>query len=164
MRLCAILLTGTLVTAAVAQAPRFTSIADALNGLASPNFAVRERASAYLFAAGRAAEPALEKAQRSKDQEVVRRTRAILDKFRWGIYPDTPKAILDELAKFQTAENPASKLSAWQSLLKQSPHGTLAAARALQRIKDTVDPEWLRSTSSALYAEIPEFLLRKEVL
>src|ERR1700758_4291667 len=72
-------------------APTAAEIARAVEQLGSNNFRQRQKASAFLWAAGKVAEPALQKALHSEDKEVARRARAILDKFKFGIYPDTPK-------------------------------------------------------------------------
>ena len=63
--------------------------------LGDDNFGVREEASRKLWAAGRAAEPALRAALKGKDPEAVRRARDILDKLEMGIAPDTPQGIID---------------------------------------------------------------------
>jgi tetratricopeptide (TPR) repeat protein len=70
--------------------PRAADIARAIQELGDDSFAVRERASRFLWSAGRAAEPALVVAKSSADPEVASRSEAILDQFKWGLYPDTP--------------------------------------------------------------------------
>ena len=57
--------------------------------LANPRFAVREKASKTLWEAGRASETLLREAAKSSDEETANRAKAILEKFDWGIYPDT---------------------------------------------------------------------------
>jgi tetratricopeptide (TPR) repeat protein len=82
-------------------APTPDEIAKAVDQLGSASFRQREKASAFLWKAGKVAEPALLKALKSEDKEVVGRARAILDKFKYGIYPDTPKPVLDLITKFR---------------------------------------------------------------
>ena len=65
------LLLGTIAESAAAQDAPFSGVPEAVKALGSEIFAEREKASAFLFAAGRAAEPALEKARDSNDAEVA---------------------------------------------------------------------------------------------
>lgn len=62
----------------------------AVEELAHPRFAVREKASKRLWEGGRSAEPLLREAAKSADEETATRAKSILEKFDWGIYPDTP--------------------------------------------------------------------------
>ena len=41
------------------------------------------------------------RALRKADLETVRRAEKILEKFRWGIYPETPKDVLPLIAKYR---------------------------------------------------------------
>jgi tetratricopeptide (TPR) repeat protein len=91
---------------AVAPPPRTPSpaqVARWVKDLGDDDFEVRESATAKLRAAGRAAEAALAKAAQSDDKEVVRRAREILRDFKWGIYPDTPPAVVELIRKYQTS-------------------------------------------------------------
>ena len=47
------------------------------------------------------AEPALQEAGKSDDAEVMRRAKELLDKFKWGIYPSTPKAVVELIGRYQ---------------------------------------------------------------
>src|SRR5205807_6109306 len=77
------------LSAPAAPPPSQEDIARWVDQLGDKRFANREQASKQLWAAGQAAEPALGKALQSTDAEVRRRARDILDKFKYGIYPDT---------------------------------------------------------------------------
>jgi hypothetical protein len=101
----ALLLIGTFAPGAAAQDPPFAGVDEAVKALGSEIFARREKASSYLFAAGRAAEAALEIAAESKDREVANRAGEILAKFQWGIFADTPKDIVEQIEKFKSAAN-----------------------------------------------------------
>ena len=103
-------------------APSPPEIAKAVKELGSKNFRQRQKASAFLWAAGKAAEPALQKAAKSKDAEVARRAREILDKFKYGIFPDTPKAVLDLIKQYRTG-NDEAKIKVIQELNKLGPPG-----------------------------------------
>src|SRR5262249_39290593 len=104
------------------SAPTPEEIAKAVEQLGDRRFAVREKASAFLAAAGKAAEPALRDALKSRDSEVVRRAQVILDQFRWGLYPDTPKEFVDLIRRYQSADGPA-KQRVIRDLLGQGDKG-----------------------------------------
>jgi Flp pilus assembly protein TadD len=87
--------------------PSPEEIARAVQQLGDQRFAVREKASALLRAAGRAGEAALREALKSPDSEVVRRAQQVLDEFKWGIYPDTPPEIADKIRSYQSGDAPA---------------------------------------------------------
>jgi hypothetical protein len=103
-------------------APTAEEIAKAVDQLGSPSFRLREKASTFLWKAGKAAEPALLGALKHEDKEVVSRAQAILDKFKYGIYPDTPRAVLDLIAKFRGG-NDETKRQTIQELNKLGSPG-----------------------------------------
>jgi len=84
-----------------AAPPTDEEIAKAVRDLSDRRFTVREKAAKLLWEAGKKAEPALQKALTSDDAETVRRAKQILERFAWGIYPDTPKEIVDLIARFR---------------------------------------------------------------
>lgn len=86
---------------ATPKGPTADQIRQAIDELGSPRFAARERASRVLWEAGRAAEPALRDAARGKDEEAANRAKAILEKFEWGLYPDTPAEVARLVEKFR---------------------------------------------------------------
>jgi Tfp pilus assembly protein PilF len=88
------------------KGPAPEEIQKAIEELGSPRFAVRERASKFLWDAGEAAEPALRNASNSKDEETSNRAKTILEKFDWGIYPDTPAEVIKLIDKFKGGEPP----------------------------------------------------------
>ena len=69
--------------------------------LGDPHYTVRERASRELWLVGKAAEPALQKALLSSDFEIVYRARQILDRFRWGIFVETPPETIKLIHRFR---------------------------------------------------------------
>lgn len=96
--------------------------------LGDDDFKVREKASAALWAAGKAAEKPLEEAAKSPDFEVARRAKDILDKFKLGIYPDTPAEVV-KLIRTYRAGDPNTKESAIKDLLKHGRPGFAALQR-----------------------------------
>ena len=88
--------------------------------LGSPVYSVRERASKELWKLGAAARPALEAAAKSGDAEVSRRAADILEKFDWGVFPDTPADVLKLIREFRSGEEP-KQTRAIDGLLKEKP-------------------------------------------
>ncbi|HEY7428535.1 MAG TPA: hypothetical protein VH682_30170, partial [Gemmataceae bacterium] len=128
---------GTVFPAAAAPAekPGAKQIAQWIQQLSDNKFSVRESASKKLWAAGSAAEAALEEAMKSDDAEVVRRARDILDKFKWGIYPDTPADIAALIRAYQSAEN-NGRLDILEKLLQGGPAGLQAVRKIVRKEKD----------------------------
>src|SRR5262249_42670500 len=81
--------------------PSAGDIARAIRELGDDSFAVRERASRFLYGAGRAAEAALVTARTSADREVSSRADAILEQFKWGLYPDTGADLQKLIREYQ---------------------------------------------------------------
>lgn len=86
---------------AARKGPSAEQIQQAIDDLSSGRFALRERASKLLWEAGSVAEEALRTAAKSKDEETSNRAKAILEKFDWGLYPDTPSDVAKLIEKFR---------------------------------------------------------------
>ena len=110
----------------VKKGPSTEQIQQAIDDLSSSKFPVRERASKFLWEAGSAAEAALRLAAKSKDEETSNRAKAILEKFDWGLYPDTPPEVVKLIEKFRGGE-PAVRQEAVGELIRMKPtrFGTL---------------------------------------
>src|SRR5437867_3042229 len=78
-----------------AKPPTKEQIARWVKDLENDSFEVREAASKKLWEAGEAAEEAVVAATKSGDPEVSRRATEIAEKFRWGIYPNTPPKVIE---------------------------------------------------------------------
>jgi len=128
----------------------------AVEQLADDSYAVRHQAAEFLWKCGVAAEPAVRVAADSKDAEVAVRARELLDKFKYGIYPDTPPEIVRLVHTWRSGDRQA-KLIAFDQLQKQKAVKTLLAlleaetdpqlrAEILQRVVrngDTAIPQLL---------------------
>jgi tetratricopeptide (TPR) repeat protein len=77
------------------------AIDDAVVELGASQFAVRRRASQFLWQQGLAAEPALVRAAASDDREVRIRAELILHDFRYGILPGVPPDIVALIRQFR---------------------------------------------------------------
>ncbi len=159
---CLYLLPGALVAAAwavsgsAAPLPRPTpeQIARWVKQLGDNDFAAREEASRKLWAAGEPAEAALHEAAKSDDAEVSRRARDILDKFRVGIYPDTPKELVEQLLNYQAADAEQKA-----KIVVKLAEGGAAAQRALRKlVTSEEDVEVKRLLFGTLARELPLLL------
>ncbi|HWG43533.1 MAG TPA: hypothetical protein VN688_12165 [Gemmataceae bacterium] len=142
--------------AAPAPKPTAKQIAQWIEQLGDNSFAVREQASKKLWAAGQAAEPALEKAIKSDDAEVVRRARDLLDKFRWGIYPDTPAEIAAGIQAYQSSEG-NQRLEALQRLLQAGSTGLKAVLKISKAEKD---PNQRKTFGQIVSSKLPSAFAR----
>jgi tetratricopeptide (TPR) repeat protein len=113
---------------AAPPAPLPSEIARWVEELGDDSFAVREAASRKLHAAGARAEPALLKALDSKDAEVVKRAKAILAQFKWGIYPDTPPRVAELIGSYRSAAR-SERRAVVRKLLDAGPDGHKALAK-----------------------------------
>lgn len=76
----------------------------AVRDLGSDDFAVRERATKQLWAAGARAGPALKEAAAGDDPEAALRARTVLRKIRLGVRPDAPPDVLEALLELDAAD------------------------------------------------------------
>jgi predicted Zn-dependent protease len=156
-RFCITLAFGSLLAFVVGvggadKKPTAKQIAQWIEQLGSDRFAQREEASKKLWAAGEAAEAALEKATRSDDVEVVRRAREILTKFKWGIYPDTPADVVALIRTYQSTEG-NTRAETLQKLLQTGPAGLQAV---LKIAKAETDPNQRKILGNLVANKLPE--------
>lgn len=134
--------------------PTPKQIAQWIEQLGDNDFKLRENASKQLWLAGAAAEAALEKARTSDDREVARRARDLLEKFRWGIYPDTPADIVALIGAYQTSEG-KTRMEIFQKLLDSGEPGLLAVLKIA-----AADPSHRRMMAEVVAQKLPgAFLL-----
>ncbi|MBX3401199.1 MAG: hypothetical protein KF873_20900 [Gemmataceae bacterium] len=138
-----LLLGASLVSAADPPKPDPDKLA---RDLGSAVFAEREKASRELWKLGRAARAALEKAADSDDPEVAKRAGDILEKFNWGIFPDTPATVLKQIKEFRS--NDWNRQSpALAALADMEPHGVETIGLLLAHV---TEPE----RRAGLYGEV----------
>jgi hypothetical protein len=104
VRIWAVILLGAAVVWAdppSAPTPAPAEIEQLIRQLGDKRFANREQASKKLWQIGAAAEPALRRAVRDPDVEIAQRANALLDKFAWGIFPETPAPVVTELERYR---------------------------------------------------------------
>lgn len=93
--------------------------------LGSRQFSLREQAEQNLWKAGEFAEPFLKRAALSEDKEVSRRAKAILEKFKWGLYPATPEETVKIINQYR-ASSTSKKVALVDELLDQGEFGCKA--------------------------------------
>jgi tetratricopeptide (TPR) repeat protein len=86
---------------AYAADPAPVSPDDLAKDLGSPNYRTRESATKALWKMGEKARPALEAAAKGTNAEAATRAQSILDKFEWGILPDTPPELMEKITAFR---------------------------------------------------------------
>ena len=102
------------------------AIAIAVQQLGSSNFDVRQRASAFLWQAGRASERALQRAAEGKDPEIRLRAKAILEDFQFGVFADTPDEVAALVRQFRRARG-KNRDALWARILSVGSVETLVA-------------------------------------
>jgi tetratricopeptide (TPR) repeat protein len=97
-------------------------IAEAIGQLGDGDYRVRERAARELWAAGRDAEPALQKATRHPNPEVARRARAILSNLALGLTPDMSPEVIGLLTTYRNGDAVVKQRAA-EALAEQGAAG-----------------------------------------
>ena len=153
----------TVVTASSVRAaePTAEDIARAVKQLGDDDFETREKASRFLWSAGAAAESALRAAVKDGDAEVVLRSKDILEKFRWGIYPDTPADVLDLINAYRSAVDDAKRLEAVRGLLGKGSKGLSAVRKMVDAesepmARDVIKRTIIQQASTAVPALLTE--------
>lgn len=84
--------------------PTAKQIQTAVERLGSVSPGERKKAARILWNAGRAAEAALKKAANSKDPELQFQAQQILDKMKYGIFPDTPPEVVALIERYRKGD------------------------------------------------------------
>lgn len=126
----ALLLIASTAIAQASPAPQQTiapeAIAVAVQQLGAAEFEVRQRATAFLWQVGRAAERALHRAAESKDPEVRSRAQSILDDFQYSIFADTPSDVASLVRRYRR-ESTTNRDHLWTEILPIASIDTLVA-------------------------------------
>jgi len=134
-----------------ARTPTTQEIDAAVRQLGDDGYGVRQRASDFLWQAGKAAEPALWKATESGDAEVVARARRILRRFQYGVYHDTPAEVLALIGQFRFGSRTA-RLNALKRLRDMEQMSTL-----LLLLKREPDEGTRKQLAGSLLKDVDQF-------
>lgn len=142
------------------KGPSVEEIKKAIVDLGSSRFAVRDKAKKFLADAGAVAEPFLEEATKNKDEEIANSAKAILEKFQWGLYPDTPKDVRDLIEQFRTGMS-EQRQNVIGELMKKKPLPFPTIRKLLDKEED---PALREQMFARLYEQvrsaIPDLLSR----
>src|SRR5262249_22553624 len=116
--------------------PTDDEIRRAVKDLGDERFAVRQRALKLLIHAGDAAEKPLREAANSRDPEVTRQARMLLDRIVYRVEPGTPQAVVDLMNRFRQADGVAAEQA--QVVREMLRHGS-RGHRFLVRLLDAVE-------------------------
>ncbi len=139
-----------LACALPAWAGKYTpeQIKKAVKDLGDRSFFVREKASRLLWSAGVDAEGPLQAALKSGDAEAVRRARALLDKFQWGIFPDTPSEVVELIGRYRNGDRNV-RMQVVEKLTDQGQPGFAV-------VKRLADMETDANERQAIYSKLAE--------
>ena len=94
------------------------------------DFKTRETAHKNLWKAGSDAEEQLKAALKAEDAEIRKRSLELLEKFKWGIYHDSPIAIVDLINAYQ-AGNLQEKEKSIAKLIEMGGQGVKSAIKII---------------------------------
>ncbi len=123
---------------ATAPAISEAAIRQAIRDLADDEQEIRDKASDTLWSAGEAAVDALTEASRSGDAEVADRAKAILEKFRHGIFGDTPADVVALIDAYRQADSD-EKSDAIEKIAAHPTWGIKVLARLLKGDSAAID-------------------------
>lgn len=154
--------------AAQAQVPSTTETAEkgeqirqAVQQLGAPSFSLRQEASDFLWRAGPAAAPALEEVLESRDAEVVFRARQILDRFRLGIFVDTPPQVVRLIETYREGDLAVKRVVLQQLRERGAVKSmvTLLRAESNEATRDQLAREFSRDVETI----IPDLIVAGEL-
>jgi Tfp pilus assembly protein PilF len=151
------------VPALAAEPPTKEQIARWIKELGDESFATREAASKRLWEAGEAAEAAVFDAARSPDPEVARRARALMDKFKWAIYANTPPNIAELIRSYRAANDDAGKQAAIKALFEAGPLGAAALVKIAAAEEEGVRSRVFQQIVSESSRAVPGLLLENKL-
>jgi tetratricopeptide (TPR) repeat protein len=141
-----------------AEPPTKEQIARWIKELGDDDFTTRERASKELWQAGERAEAAVFEALKNPDAEVVRRARALANKFKWGHYPTTPAHLLERIDRYRAADD-AGKQAVIKDLLEMGPAGCSVVLKIAAAEDDEVRPRVFQQIARDTDLGVPKLLM-----
>lgn len=108
--------------------PSKEELAQWVRQLGDNDYHTREKATQLLWKAGQHAEAAIRGALDNEDPEVARRARDLYEKFKWGVYPNTPPKIAERIQRYKAGDSTA-KLAIVKDLFDLGGQGCLALVK-----------------------------------
>jgi len=159
----------------LAQSPSATAMQDAISQLSDPQYRVRQDATTWFWRAGPSTAPLLERAAQSDDPEVRLRARSVLERFRYGVFADTPAEVNQWIEHFRYGRSRDAKEAALRQLAEVGAVDAVLRLLAIEpdeRLQSKVQPhlvKYLREHGSPaamllLWESAPTDELRSGVL
>lgn len=168
-----------------AEVPSSEAVALAVEQLGDARFQVRQQATEFLWAIGPAIRPQLEQAAASLDPEVRLRANSILDRYRHGIFVETPQPVVKLINQFRygdereqrrayrqlAVEGSVETLLALLELVTKTTHRTEIQKLLLDRLEADEDVDrivaltrqWRQDNSSEILEQRIQVSLRRQV-
>jgi tetratricopeptide (TPR) repeat protein len=143
--------------ALVGNAKEETLLREAARKLGSDRFDERQQAMDLLWSAGAAAEPVLRSALSDRDPEVRLRALSILDRFRYGIFDDTPPDIVRLIDQYRHGDLRTRRVVITELVERQSLE-TMLALRASETNRELL-VEWEQHTTDVLTQLLPRLIV-----
>ncbi len=139
------------------QQPGDARIRGAIGRLGSKTFAERQEAMRFLWSLGREAEPALRQAAGSDDPEVRLRAHTVLDRFRLGVFADTPRQTVALIHRFRDGDATARR-DVMRTLVERKDLKTILALAASEA-NDDLRSEWNAQVDETIMNTVPALLV-----
>jgi len=131
-----------------------------IDELGDADFVARENAHKNLWKAGSDAENQLKIALKGDDAEIRKRSLELLEKFKWGIYHDSPIAIIDLIQAYQSG-NLQDKEKSVAKLIEMGGPGV----KSVIKIINAEDQEEVRNSvlsyASKVVSKVIPYLVEK---
>lgn len=137
--------------------PAEARVRGAIGKLGSKTFAERQDAMHFLWSVGQAAEPELRQAAGSADPEIRLRANAILDRFRLGVFANTPQQTVALIHRFRDGDAPARR-DVMRTLVERKDLRTILSLAAAEENSD-LRREWNAQIDESIMNTVPALLV-----
>ena len=133
-----------------------------IDELGDADFTTRENAHKNLWKAGSDAEDQLKIALKGADAEIRKRSLELLEKFKWGIYQDSPIAVIDLIQSYQSG-NLQDKEKSIAKLIEMGGQGVKSVIKIINaEEQEDVRNSVLSYASKAISKVIPYLIEKNE--
>jgi tetratricopeptide (TPR) repeat protein len=120
------------IACGLAAPPTVAEVSRWIAELGDSRYAIREQAIKQLWEAGPVAESAVRKAAESADPEISRRAKQLVEKYDWGIFPNTPPDVVAQISRYRGSDDDG-KHQAIRALIALGRPGYPAVGRLAAR-------------------------------